>query len=145
MIFFFKNSIVDFWEAGTSKFYKQGFSEEGRMVIIDFFMTNINLKSIIFGVDFTDLYLQEYLTTHNSFLSLHSRFGIGIVVVFSQMLYIIAKSLKKHRFYLFIIVIILLRSTTDSVLISDGFLFGIVFYVIYFQLFKITNVQLMTC
>lgn len=135
-LFMFSNYVIEFWKAGTIKFYEQGFSEEGRLTILNFFLNNINLKSIIFGVDFKNLFIYEDLTTHNSFLSLHSRFGLGILLIISQIFFIIRKSITQNKLYTLIIIIILIRSTTDSILISDGFMFGIIFYTIYFLLLR---------
>lgn len=136
---FFSEELYLFWQLGVLKFSNQGFTEDGRVIVYDFFIKNINFTSLLFGMDYSSLIVSESLTTHSSYLSLHSRFGIGILLVFYQILFIIRRSIAQERIYFFILMVILLRSLTDSLLISDGYMFGTVFYVIFFQIYSLNK------
>lgn len=112
------------------KFQSQGFSEVGRELVFAFFRKNISLENIIFGFDYSSLLETYDLTVHNSFLSLHSRFGIlSLYLIFLPLL------LYRRRYGGRIIIllftsVIYSRAFTDAILISDGFLFGTLFFML---------------
>ncbi|KAB2814332.1 hypothetical protein [Phaeocystidibacter luteus] len=124
--------ILDYSE----KFQEQGFTEEGRLIVFSQFLTDIGeWRSLFFGVNYNRLYEEQNLTIHNSYLSMHSRFGIVAIVFFVMTAKLIRRSYKYYKLGLVLLLPILLRSFTDTILISDGFLMGS----LYFAIFFITN------
>ena len=65
-----------------NRFYDVGIDSEARTMIIDYWKNNVMyVKSFLFGVDLTSLKKIYQLSSHNSFISIHSRFGIGSIII----------------------------------------------------------------
>lgn len=126
--------LLDFIMFYTIKFQEQGFTEQGRFIIFDLFVKKVvEWDSLIFGVDYSRLYVEQNLTIHNSYLSMHSRFGIGVVLFFIIAFKALVRSFRYYKIGLVILLPLLFRSFTDTILISDGFLMGPLFFAIVFS------------
>jgi hypothetical protein len=114
-----------------NKFYVDGMESTARIEIFQYWSREINyFPSLAFGVDLSLLKSSHSLSSHNSFLTLHSRFGISFVLIIINIFSIIMIGFKKNMFIVFLFLAILMRSFTDNILIGSGFLFGVLFFCI---------------
>jgi len=124
------------------KFYTRSIQGEPRINIISSYFSNLSIKSIMFGYE--PNYVYSFFHTgnlHNSFLVLHYRYGIiGIIT----MIFIVKKILKlfvNRKFYLLVVVMsILIRALTDTILIPFYFDF-VLFYLLFYLDFKTNNLR----
>jgi len=118
-----------YFNLAINRFYTEGLESYSRIYIIYYWLNEIkHLPSLFFGVDLLPLMTYEDLSSHNSYLSIHSRFGLSILVIILSIINIIRDGVKNNIFIVFILIAILIRSFTDNILISSGFLFGTLFF-----------------
>lgn len=106
---------------------------EPRLGVIYFYFSSMGLYELLFG---NKVALDQYenmtsLSSHNSFLSIHSSIGFGIFILLFLTLF------KTFRLYssnskilFFMLAIIVLRGCTDNILYQGHILFSIPFYYI---------------
>ena len=123
--------LIDYAFGYLDKFMVQGFTEVGRELILNFALSNMTVGNTLFGIDYYELLYRYDLTIHNSFLSIHSRFGIvGFFAFIMLPVFIYFKDKRASSIWLFLTSVLYLRSFTDSILIADGYLFGSLFFVL---------------
>lgn len=124
------------------KFNNRGIQLESRQEIINFYISQIDLKSFIFSFDNIKQVQYLGLTFHNSFIHWHFSYGIFSVFLFLLTIRSFIK-LIRHNIYLSILfLVIILRSFTDQILYSDGILIGLPFILILFKISNINNQNL---
>lgn len=107
------------------KFETQGFESEDREYLIYSYINSMSLLDFFIGN--RDFPLID-LTLHNSFLHWHLKYGIGslffCIIVIRKMLH-----LMSFNFSIFLILLVILfRSWSDQILVSDGILMGLPFF-----------------
>lgn len=107
------------------KFETQGFESEDREYLIYSYINSMSLLDFFIGN--RDFPLID-LTLHNSFLHWHLKYGIGslffCIIVIRKMLHLIS-----FNFSIFLILLVILfRSWSDQILVSDGILMGLPFF-----------------
>ena len=113
------------------RFQNVGFESDAREFIISEYSRNLNVFGLIFGNKST--FFQEITgyTPHISYLNWHNTFGL---VSFALVLYvfysIIQYSKYQDQYHLSLLIVILIRSTTDDVLLFGGLMFGILFIIL---------------
>lgn len=127
--------VVDYYffyiNLAINRFYVEGVTSPARLYIFNEWLEEIlNSPSIFFGTDLAHIKIYDSLSSHNSFLALHSRFGFASLVIILNIVSIMIIGLKNNVFIFVLLVAVLIRSFTDNILISSGFLFGMLFYCI---------------
>lgn len=141
---FFLQYFDLFFKEALDKMDSQSFAENDRIVILNQYLQiikNNNMK-LLFGVPSSDIPLVEYLSGnfHNSYLSLHSHFGIiGFFILF----YMLHKSchkiiMSKSWILLLILITILVRIYTD-LLAFNGLYDSLFFYIIFLSISSYKN------
>ena len=125
-----------------NKFYLDGLASNNRSIVIDYWLSEVvRIPSLFFGVDFSILKVSDNLTTHNSFLTMHSRFGFALPLILLNISKVLIVGSRKNIFIVFLFLAILVRSSTDNILIGSGFLFGVLFYCFLLMVKKINANQ----
>lgn len=126
----------DVYEIISDRIIKQGFGDTGRQDILSCYYNNFNLENFLFGINYNGnnycgtLGVGSY-SLHNSFLSLYSFLGIVSIIIFVFIFKTVWNLKNKTNLYLmFVFIIYLLRSSTDSVLFFSPFDF--VFWLFFF-------------
>ena len=128
---FFNNAILNY-----AKTFDATYTE--RDEIIQYYFQNLNLIKLIFGVNPKTEYwpngeLLNY-NYHNSFIALHSQtgfFGLLIIFILAISVFIF---LSRDKIYSLLILVLLIRWSTDSYLFFEFFDFIPLFFI--FMVFK---------
>ncbi len=121
-----------------NRFYSENIISEGRDFVISYWLQEMShLKSFFFGVDLSYLKNSYNLSSHNSYISTHSKFGIFSLLLIIQYVLTIKKLLITNHFLLLLLIAVSIRSITDNILFANTFLFGAIFYSIYFMSLRI--------
>ena len=108
---------------------------EPRLGVILYYIKTSGFYELLFGnkLALTKYQLMFNLTSHNSFLSIHSVLGIGtfiLLLLFIKVIYNLVKS--RNNFILLLLFVLTLRSLTDDLLFQGHILFSIPFFYILF-------------
>lgn len=100
------------------KFSNRGIDSPSRDIIKRTYLANINVTTFFTGYNYTNNYwFQHYgLNPHNSYIRLHYFSGFAFFIIMPILLISIFKLAKKHLFLGGLLLVVLLRSYTDSVL-----------------------------
>lgn len=100
------------------KFTKDGVSSPSRDIIKRAYLSNIDAVTFFTGYDYRENHwFQHYgLNPHNSYIKLHHYSGVAFFIVLPLIFIGLAKLVRKNIFFSGLLVAILLRSWTDSVL-----------------------------
>jgi len=109
------------------KLINKGATSEVRKDIVDYYFSKINFRTLLFSIDNLDLDKQMGVTLHNSYLSWHYKYGFFSFVIFYMTILTFFKSLKTDKVLSIILIVILIRSFTDLILLTEGILFGFPF------------------
>ena len=113
------------------KFQTKGLELDERADVIDLYFDKINVISFIFSVpDVNSIYYSEGITLHNSYLHWHFSYGIGAIFIFILLFKSILVSFRRDLNLNILLVIILMRSFSDQILLSDGILMGFPLFLI---------------
>lgn len=111
--------------------------ENVRIDIAIWYFENIDFKSLIYGFDSTFLY-DGWLTLHNSYFRIHHNYGImGIVIMFIIMISVF-KAAKYNKVIFLLLLTILIRAITDTILLPGVYDF-IFFYLVTYIFYERTN------
>lgn len=117
-----------------TRFDYKGLDLNERDVLWQGYLSKVDFISFLFGVDYQDVpeiaTFGENSNPHSSFIQAHNKFGvIGLALLLSLFL-LICKMLKNKKYTIFaIIIVVMLRSFTDSVFfvgMFDYFVFMLV-------------------
>lgn len=102
-----------------ARFTEEGFQDNARSRIIDeyFHLMTSSTNNFLFGVntEFNNLFQRYGYNLHNSYLRLHSLYGFfGLALAFVLFLNSIRKYWKNHKFYILLMLVILVRISTDQ-------------------------------
>lgn len=114
------------------EFAFEGAKSFERLFIMYEYFDRIDLATFFTGIPYQSFdNLKSYnLAFHNSYISIHSEYGIGLLFLLAVILALLITS-KERYFYGIILVVILFRSYTDSILITNGLFMGaLLFYVL---------------
>ena len=112
---------------------REGFNDSHRQYLVDEYLkyATSNFKYFIFGVDIKTSGFSEYLdyNLHNSFLTVHAYFGLIGLLGFSLLgiISIVRFAIHKKHMYLLILIVLLVRVSTDIIALP-GYLDSIIFY-----------------
>jgi len=113
------------------KFDTKGLDLAERGYIIDLYIDNIDIISFIFGpLNVDSIYMYEGITLHNSYLHWHYSYGLGAFIIFFLVLKSTFKSFKYSTYFNLLLALILVRSFSDQILLSDGILLGLPLFII---------------
>lgn len=102
--------------------------EEPRYLITQLYFENLNLRTLFLGFDWPmQYYFYPDGNVHNSFLELHFRIGIFSIFIFIITIFVLFKAIKTNKFYFVLLIAILIRATTDTIILPNG-LFDFIFY-----------------
>jgi len=108
------------------KFQTKALELDERGDVINLYTDKIDFLSSIFSVpDINFIAALEGITLHNSYLHWHFSYGLGAFLIFILILQSIFKSIKQEVYLNLLLVIILVRSFSDQILLSDGILLGL--------------------
>ncbi len=114
------------------EFAFEGARSYERLFIMYEYLDRIDVANFLTGIPYKSfINLNSYnLAFHNSYLSLHSEYGIGLLFLFIVVA-ILLKTSKKRYFYGILLLAIFLRSYTDTILITNGLFMGtLLFYIL---------------
>ena len=121
-----------------NEFYLEGFDNNSRNWVLNTYINNMNFFDFFIGVDYQIIEKITTISLHNSFLSIHSTYGIGLFFILGMLLLNFIRSINHLSWILFTIVI-LLRSYTDSVLITNGLMFGSLLFFLSNEMFYLNK------
>lgn len=131
--FLFKENIDLFLaEINMFKRFEEKGMGSGRSRMISEYLNHINLKTLLFGYDYTQnsFFRLWHFNPHNSFIRLHYYTGfVGILIFFFQLFILFIYSLK-NQLYFILFSIILIRGFADTILFFGLYDF-LVFYFIF--------------
>lgn len=131
VLYIMSNEIMNYFEILNNDYlYKinnRGLQLEARQDIIDYYFSKINFITIFFSIDNLELSEKLGLTLHNSYLSWHFRFGFFSFIILYISLKSLFQSLKANKSIALILLVILIRSFTDQILLTEGILLGLPF------------------
>jgi len=114
------------------QFYTKSIGEEARIDIILRYFSSLDVKSFFLGYGRT--YYSEFMiggNLHNSFLNAHFRFGISAFFLFIIILIALIKAvLVENKVYFVLLLAILLRAFTDTILIPSYYDFTLYFLLV---------------
>lgn len=126
--------VFPFFREFMQTFVSLNSGTEPRLGVILYYFETMSTFEYMFGnPNALNLYFKMYnLTSHNSFLSIHSILGIGIILAFVIILKAILHFLyNKHYFLVFLLLVLFLRASTDDLLYSGHLFFTIPsFYIV---------------
>lgn len=70
------------------------------------------------------------LTFHNSYIHWHFTYGFGSVLILIIVMRSIVKSFMREVYLNLLLIVLLVRSFSDQILLSDGILFGLPLFLI---------------
>ncbi len=100
------------------KFSKSGVDSPSRNIIKEAYLSNINNITFFTGYNYENNYWFQYygLNPHNSFIRLHYFSGFAFFIIIFLLLISFFNLIKKNLFFAGLLITILLRSWTDSVI-----------------------------
>jgi hypothetical protein len=119
--------------------FGQGYSDEARTSINKEYISNLDPWKFLFGSSYKNTSIEKYFggNPHNSFIRLHSYYGIfGIIVLFFLFISIlIAKRNASVKFVLFgLLLLLLFRAFTEPILFPSSLdLFFLMMIVLFFR------------
>ena len=129
--FGFLNIFNYFYQSGYFiKFETRMFESERRsMVITDYFK---NLDGINFLIGNNSSFFQKEfdIGAHNSYLAWHNFYGIAAVLLLAYTLLVIIRFFRTDKYHLILLLPILIRSLTDTILFFQGIMFGLLFVIL---------------
>ncbi|MCG5102602.1 hypothetical protein [Oceanobacillus alkalisoli] len=118
------NSILTIIQNLGSKFGERtSFAEDVRYTIWADYMEKIDLTRLLLGFNEAEThYFMGFTNPHNSFLSGHYTLGFFMIVIIMLIIYILIKlSIYRHSFIALLLVVLLVRSSTDMVIFTGNF------------------------
>lgn len=117
------------------RFISSSFNLSGREEIFSKYFEYMTLEGLLLGhdVNFSRVFLDPKLSIHNSFLGMHQAAGIFGIFLIVMILIVLPIIYKHDSIHFLIYSTILIRSFTDNVLFTSGFIYGAVItaYVFY--------------
>ncbi|MDA7537420.1 hypothetical protein N9292_02730 [Akkermansiaceae bacterium] len=109
------------------KFQTKGLILDARLDLITYYISLIDFRTLIFSTP--DLQLRERMgmTLHNSYLSWHYQFGFFAFIILAITLKVCFFTVLRYKYLALLLVVILVRSFSDQILLTDGILFGLPF------------------
>ena len=123
-------SFMDFMD--FSRFYSRGIESGTRIDLISQYYSNLDFETTLIGVEREDVEYAGGHNVHNSFLEIHSKVGIGILIVIYMIVFSSIRIQRINIGLLFIYMAVILRCTTDTILLFSGFYAGIFLFYIYY-------------
>lgn len=118
---------IDYIESSfLYKFERKGIDLDERADVITMYLNSMDMYAFFFSYPSLDwIFAVQGITLHNSYLHWHFSFGFGAFII----LYLIFRSsisiYKLSKYMCFLLLIIMIRSFSDQVLLSDGILLGL--------------------
>ena len=109
------------------KINNRGVKLESRQEIIDYYLSKLNFFTLIFSLESLNLKEKMDLTLHNSYLCWHFKYGFFSFLILYISLRSFFKSLLRNKKLALILIVILTRSFTDQILLTEGILLGFPF------------------
>lgn len=122
---FFANNIADiYYEAfAKTRFVTEGMESEERELLVNTYLSNMNVKTFMFGYDYTNNPLFNFYdnNAHNSFIRLHHFMGLGffffIIIFFQSGI----RLCLKHVFFASVFFVLLVRGTVDCIFFFERY------------------------
>lgn len=116
-IFYFADELFVYRFLGG--FLESGFEEKGRSNLLTEYwnVASSSFQNILFGVNTegNPVFHRYGYNLHNSYLRLHSLFGLaGLLTIIILILNAVKKYWKNHKFYIMLMAVILIRISTDQ-------------------------------
>jgi len=131
LFFWFSYSIDLPFVLSYDKFYENELLMDIRFDLNRSYLAEMDLKSFFLGMDWeimnTNKLFFQIKNLHNSYTNAHFRLGIFSIVIFSLALYILIKFFFHRELYFVLLLVILLRAFSDTILLP-AYPFDFVFY-----------------
>lgn len=121
-----------------SVFYKKSFFSDIRFIMIQSYLDKLNIFNLFKGLNITQILQNNMLENiHNSYFSIHTNYGLfGLIIIFIYGIALL-KSLKYNKIYFILLLTILLRAWSDTILI---YYFDFIIYYMIIDVFKNQNI-----
>lgn len=115
------------------RFTEKGVKSPSRGIMIDEYLTNINLETLLLGYNFkeNDWFIHYGLNPHNSYIKLHSQLGWLFFVIIYILFISLLKLFKKSIYVFVMLTVMLLRGWTDVFVFLGFYDFIIVYYILH--------------
>lgn len=129
------------------QFERKGFESLARQFILIEYWDRLDFYTMIFGVDPRAISFaysaREGMTLHNSYLAMHSTYGFGFFIIIFVIGLAFWNHLKNRLWLAILMLVILTRSSTDTVLLTSGLFFGVIimYAVVYYDVVKHASVR----
>ena len=111
-----------------SRFQEMGLESNERMLVVEYYLDRMDIRGVILGSDIQELEQSSMaLTSHNSYLDWHIKFGFGSFLLLGFSLYTFFRFFKKDVLFASLLGVIMLRSFTDQILLMGHILIGVPF------------------
>lgn len=108
------------------KFDTKQLDLDGRDSVFNAYFQSLDTLAVIFSYSDLSFLMTTYgLTLHNSYLHWHYSYGIGIILLAAIILRSLFDFARTDLFLCGLLIVILARSFSDQVLLSDGILLGL--------------------
>jgi len=108
------------------KFETRGFESQERSMIIKNYFDRLDAYSLLFSYpDITRFLTVHGITLHNSYLHWHFSYGIGAVLVLNVIVGAAYKLLSAQVDVFVVLIVLMMRSYTDQILLTEGVLLGL--------------------
>lgn len=131
---------IDYLKRITS----MGLKDNARLLMINEYLENMNVKNLIFGYDYSSdpLFLRYKLNPHNSFIEFHHKTGIFFFPAILTLFMAGIKNLfSKNKMYSILLFVLLLRAFTDRFLFLS--IYDYIFVLIILLSFRRPNIKIM--
>lgn len=116
---------------------REGLSNNIRIEIWRDYLNSIDIKSFLFGFNTNNQHIfYGFRDLHNSFLDGHYQFGIFMVLIYLLLIVACVKLILSKEYYpVLLLIIFLLRGTTDTVIFTGRFDFIFMAILLYYFIF----------
>lgn len=119
--------------------FGQGYTDEPRILMRDEYLSNLNIWKVLFGSSYENTAIEKYFggNPHNSYIRLHSFYGIfGLMVLFAIIVSILIANRDRSIKIIFVglLILLLFRAYTEPILFPSSLDFFFLFMVLlYFR------------
>lgn len=134
------STILENIEEGLNKTqFGHGYIDESRIVMRDEYISNLNVWKFFFGSSYDNTAIEKYFggNPHNSFIRLHSFYGIfGLIVLFAIIgaIFIVKRNKSEKMVFLILLILLFFRAYTEPIFFPTSLDFFFLFMLlVYFR------------
>lgn len=113
-------------DSPSTLFYRFGsdYTQDGRALILNEYFSNFGFFDFLFGKGNSSIREAVGLSVHISYLQWHISLGVFAIPLYIFVLFAYFKMFLINKLYWLIMTVIILRATTDHVMLTAAFIFG---------------------